>query len=88
MARQPGPEQILRAWADALNAVADLQHATVEEAKQMTMLDDWEWLEPFRAIVFETLKPLQGGIEGAHDLQRVATERLAALQEEAKQRKA
>ena len=88
MARQPGAEQILRAWIDTLNAVADLQHAIVEEAMDLTMLDDWEWLEPFRAIVFETRKMFPDQIEGAHDLQRVATERLAALREEAKHRKA
>ena len=94
MARQPGPEQILRAWADALNAVADLQHAIVEEAQQMTMLDDWQWLDPFRAIVFGALKTFpdvakaNDAFEAAQGLKRTATEHLVMLQEEAKQRKA
>ncbi len=94
MARQPGPEQILRAWVDALNAVADLQHAIVEEAAKMTMLDDWQWLDPFRAIVFGVLKTFpdvakaNDAFEAAQGLKRTATEHLVMLQEEAKQRKA
>jgi len=93
MARQPGPEQILRAWADALNAVADLQHAIAEEAEQMTMLDDWEWLDPFRAIVFGTLKTFPDtakkvdSIEWVQGLQRTAIGQLELLREEAAQRR-
>lgn len=90
MTKRLDPERDLRAWADALNAVADLQHAIVEEARHYTMLDDWQWLEPFRAIVFGTLntfpekaKNSSERQEAAEGLKRTATEALASFLEEA-----
>jgi hypothetical protein len=86
------PERDLRAWADALNAVADLQVAIVEQAQDMTMLDreGIEWLEPFRAIVLRTLRMfpdirLANHLEEATTLKQTATEAIARLQEEAPQ---
>jgi hypothetical protein len=88
------PERDLRAWADALNAVADLQHAIVEESEHMTMLDDWQWLDPFRAIVFGALKTFPDKVkennylhlfEAATGLKSTAIEALAQLREEAKE---
>ena len=86
------PERDLRAWADALNAVADLQHAIVEIARDMTMLDDQRWLEPFRAIVLGTLRTFPDRakdtdcFEAAQGLKRTATEALALLHETAREK--
>jgi hypothetical protein len=87
------PERDLRAWADALNAVADLQHAIVEEAKPLTMLDDWQWLDPFRLIVFGAFNILADQkkeadrFEAANGLKETATQALTQLREEAAKRK-
>ena len=89
--QQIDPERDLRAWADALGAVADLQHAIVEQAREMTLIDfeGQKWLEPYRAIVFGTLQTFPerakdtNHLEAAEGLKRTATEALAILREEA-----
>ena len=86
------PEMRLRAWADALNAVADLQQAIVQEAEKLTMTDDNEWLGFYRSIVFGTLKTFPdrakevGGYQSALGLKHTATEALQALRKEAEER--
>lgn len=90
------PERDLRAWADALNAVADLQAAIVEQAHEMTMLDreGIEWLEPFRAIVLGTLRTFpdrakdQEMLQNAQGLKQTATGALELLQKQAIERQA
>lgn len=83
------PERDLREWAEALNAVADLQHEIVTIRSQAkTMLVNFDWLDPFQAIVFGTLRTFPDRakeptmFEAAQGLKRTATNALAELREE------
>lgn len=85
--------ETLRAWADALNAVATLQDAIVEQMHEYTMIDNWHWVESYRAIVRGALRTWpdrakeDDGFELAQGLKRVAEQALEAFREEAKQHK-
>lgn len=78
--------ETLRAWADAFNAVADLKDATVEQARHYTMLDDWEWLEPYRELARAALGGIADHrIEAAQAMKQNALQALENFREEAKQ---
>jgi hypothetical protein len=79
-------EEDLRAWADAFNAVADLQHEIVEIAEDLTPMTE-SWLNPFRDTVFAAFHtPVTRTYNNAGALQHVADEALKQLREEAKGR--
>lgn len=85
------PSETLRAWADALNTVANLQDAIVEQMHEYTMIDDWHWVESYRAIVRGALRTWSDrakeddSFESAQGLKHTAEQALADFQEEAKQ---
>src|SRR5713226_8717121 len=90
MNQRINPDTLLQAWADALNAVADLQQAIVEVAETESMNEDQ--LRPFRAVVFGTLKTFpdrakeraEDSLQAAQDLKNAATGQLELLRERAK----
>jgi hypothetical protein len=78
--------EVLRAWADALNAVADLQEAIIEAAENEEMTEDQ--LKPLRATVFGTVKSLfpngantEENLQAARATKKLATEQRAWLTE-------